>query len=219
MKKHILIGIGVLAVVAMSAGAVLLAAESNSRRQTGANSASPGQTSRNVQTYPRVLQTDDQYRLLVRLPEHWSNLRRGDQIVLWSTKAAIEGRANNVTLDRLEESNAINEQARTHEFVIVTILLVSGIQEPLESYANYVTDYSRENPIVDDVTRPFPLDISNLANLRLPHVVRGGKLFVQLDTSMIATVSVRVDAASSPSSLEPLTRQALEIVGTLERRQ
>lgn len=166
-----------------------------------------------------IFQTNDEFRLSLRYPEHWSILRRGNQIVLWSTVEALDGRSEVPQLEKLESANVVSDTTRPRDFAIVTIFLVSGVQESLTEYANYATEYARQHPLFYDGMSPLLLQSSDVAKLRLQHVVQGEELFVQIAPSQVATIKIRTDAQSTQSSLETLKKQALDIIVSLERLQ
>lgn len=162
----------------------------------------------------RTLETNDSYGLSLRHPEAWSALRRGDQIVLWTTASAIAGHESAPDLETLEA-----DATKVRDSVIVTVTLTSGVDQTLADYAAYVTEYAAQHPIQYVGERAVPVLASDVAKLRLPHVVRGGQLFVQLAPSQVAIVEIRVNARSETSAVRSLKQQAINIILTLERRR
>ncbi len=164
---------------------------------------------------PKVFRTTDNYNAAFQYPSHWRALQRGVQVVFWTTLTAAEGRSTAPELEKLE--NNPEAAAEFGDFVITTFSIASPVRESLESYADYAVAYADQHPGVVDGTRLLPTTMEQFADLRYPHLIKGDRLFIQLGTTEIATVQVRMNAGAAPASAAILERQAIGIITSLER--
>lgn len=139
--------------------------------------------------------TQDEYKLEVSYPAHWSVIRKGEQLIIWGGKERFAEE-----FFPLEEIAFLPKEQRPKDYGAVKISLVSGIKESLEDYASYAIRYAKLHsdeggPLSTEDTRWY-FAASDVGQLACRYKVLEGSLFVCLDPTKCERAKVRTSAKS-----------------------